>query len=48
MKIYFATWLLEVSQGRSLTKKRAKTRLISYYHTKEKEIEFPKYIKTGR
>ncbi len=48
MKIYLATWLLEKSQGRTLTKKKANTRLISYFHTREKEAEFPKYIKTGR
>ena len=49
MKIYLATWMLEISQGRSLTKKRAVNRLLSYFHTKEKtDDEFQTYIKTGR
>ena len=49
MKIYLATWMLELSQGRSLTKKKATTRLLSYFHTKEKSNdEFKLYIKTGR
>ncbi len=48
MKIYLATWLLEKSQGISLTKVGAFTRLISYYHTKEKEKELHQYIKTGK
>jgi len=49
MKIYLATWLLEKSQGESLTKVNALIRLISYFHTKEKtneEVHF--YIKTGK
>jgi len=49
MKIYLATWLLEKSQGESLTKKGSKNRLMSYFHTKDKPItEFVTYIKTGR
>lgn len=49
MKIYLATWLLEKSQGVSLTRKRARTRLMSYFHTKEKSSEeVVKYIKTGK
>lgn len=48
MKIYLATWLLEVAQGVALTKCFAKNRLISYWHTKEKQKELPRYIKTGR
>ena len=49
MKVYLATWLLEKSQGDSLTKKKNKNRLLSYFHTKEKtNKEFRNYIKTGR
>ena len=49
MKIYLATWMLEISQGRSLTKKKSINRLLSYFHTKEKtDDEFQKYIRTGR
>ncbi len=48
MKIYLATWLFEPSQGYALTKTKNKERLISYYHSKEKEGEVKKYIKTGR
>jgi len=33
MKIYFATWLVEKSQGESLNKSKGKFRLLSYYHT---------------
>lgn len=48
MKVYLATWLLEPAQGRSLTKIKAVRRLVSYFHTKEKIDEFPKYVRTGR
>ena len=49
MKIYLATWLLEVSQGNTLTNKKANTRLISYYHTKEKPTtEIKEYVKSGK
>ena len=49
MKIYLATWLLEDSQGESLSKVPAFSRLISYYHTKDKpKEEVLKYIKTGK
>ncbi len=48
MKIYLATWLLEKSQGDTLTKIKKNERLLSYYHTKEKESEFADYCKTGR
>jgi len=48
MKIYLATWLLEKSQGDSLTKAKSKNRLLSYFHTKEKEDQFQNYIKTGQ
>lgn len=48
MKIYLATWLLENSQGVTLTKCAQRNRLVSYYHTKDipsKEIR--KYVKKG-
>ena len=48
MRIYLATWLLEISQGESLTRVGANSRLLSYFHTKDKESEFPEYCKTGR
>ena len=47
MKVYLATWLFEISQGESLTATKAKRRLLSYFHTKEKQKEFPHYVKTG-
>ena len=48
MKIYLATWLLEVSQGKSLTKVGCKKRLMSYFHTKDKEKLFIPYIEKGK
>lgn len=48
MKIYLATWLFEPKQGEALTTSGAKNRLLSYYHTTEKENEFRGYVKTGR
>jgi len=48
MKIYLATWLFEISQGESLTNREYKSRLLSYYHTKEKEEEFKQYCETGK
>jgi len=47
MKIYLATWLLEKAQGTVLTKKDKKSRLLSYFHTKEKEKEVKRYVLTG-
>jgi len=37
MRIYLATWLLEPSQGDALTNSNAFSRLLSYYHTRERE-----------
>jgi len=48
MRIYLATWLLEESQGVSLTRKRYKQRLLSFFHTREKKDKFKPYIKTGQ
>lgn len=47
MKIYLATWLLEESQGQTLTKLSQKRRLLSYFHTMKKIKKFIQYIKTG-
>lgn len=40
MKIYTATWLLETSQGDSLTKKKKFERLLSYFHILPKKESF--------
>ena len=49
MKIYLATWMLEISQGETLIKKNYFQRLLSYFHTKDKtNSEVKTYIKTGR
>ena len=48
MKIFLATWLLEKSQGQSLTACKSRRRLISFFHTKEKKEQLPAYIKTGK
>lgn len=48
MKVYLATWLLEQSQGDTLTKMKKKTRLLSFYHTRQKLESFINYVKTGR
>lgn len=50
MKIYLSTWLVR-DQGSSLTKKRAKHRLLSYHFLVEQEISnslLEKYYETGR
>jgi len=47
MKIYLATWLLEPAQGEALTKKKARERLISYFHTVAKADQFKKYVIKG-
>jgi len=47
MKIYLATWLLEPSQGLSLTNVNARNRLISYFHTQQKEKFLKNYVITG-
>jgi len=48
MKIYLVTWLFEPHQGEVLTKLKKRERLLNYYHTKEKEKRFEKYISSGR
>lgn len=51
MKIFLSTWLTDVSLGNSLTKKKARHRLISYYFLIEQKITtelLRKYILSGR
>lgn len=48
MKIYLATWLLEPAQANHLTNANNHTRLLSYYHTKEKANQLKAYVTTGR
>lgn len=55
MKIYLATWLQEPNQGVSLTKKKAKKRLVSYhlYNELKKQKSFFKklfymYVYSGK
>ncbi len=47
MKIYLATWLFEPEQGNALTASKAEHRLLSYYHTKDREDELVGYVKEG-
>lgn len=51
MKIFYATWLFDVSLGRSLTKKKANSRLISYHFVKIAKTtneQLADYCKLGR
>jgi hypothetical protein len=51
MKIYFAAWLTDRSLGDSLTKKGAKTRLLSFYFLREQNITdemIAEYSQTGK
>lgn len=51
MKLYFATWLTDRSLGKSLTKKKAKSRLLSYHFLREQGISselLRKYCQFGR
>jgi len=51
MTIYFVTWLTDITLGKSLTKKKACTRLVSYHFLKEKKItsnQLAKYSQNGR
>lgn len=55
MKVYLATWLRDYTNGKSLTRKKAKNRLLSY-HLYQEEAEkakypdttIPEYITTGK
>jgi hypothetical protein len=46
MKIFFATWT-EINQGESLTKKKAFTRLLSYFFLKDEKYCLNHYAETG-
>lgn len=48
MKIYLATWLLEPTQGKALTKVNAWKKLLSFFHTEGKKKELKRYSLTGR
>lgn len=51
MQIFLSTWLTDRSLGISLTKKRAKYRLLSYHFLKEQKITSTllfQYCQTGR
>lgn len=49
MKIYFATWILEKSQGETLSKKKAFSRLMSFFHISQKPVsDFVSYIEEGK
>ena len=51
MRIYLSTWLTDRSLGESLTKKRARNRLISYYFLLEQKISnalLKEYVESGR
>ena len=50
MKIILATWLADRSLGRSLTKKGARKRLLSYHFLQEQRVtseQLEQYVKTG-
>lgn len=50
MRIYFATWLAEKSQGEALTKVNAPRRLLSYFFIREQKVSqtgMKKYSRTG-
>lgn len=48
MKIYLATWLYEPAQGRALTIAKKKSRLLSYFHTRDCVKQLRRYVETGR
>ena len=48
MKIYLATWLLEESQGLSLSAVKNKRRLLSFFHLLQKIEVFKNYVMTGK
>jgi hypothetical protein len=51
MRIYLATWLFDKTLGRSLTKKKASNRLLSYHFLTQQEItneQLSKYCTSGR
>lgn len=51
MKIYLSAWIVDRSQGGSLTKKHARNRLLSFYFLIEQKISsdlLKEYIMSGR
>lgn len=48
MKIFLASWLFEPEQGNALTKQGYFRRLLSFFHTREKEEQLVDYVRTGR
>lgn len=51
MKIYLSTWLTDRSLGDSLTKKRTRNRLLSFYFLLEQKISsslLVEYVQRGR
>ena len=50
MIVYLATWLVEISQGQSLTRKKKRERLVSYYHViqNKNEEELDQYVQQGK
>jgi hypothetical protein len=48
MRIFLATWLFEPEQGKALTRVHGLRRLLSFYHTREKQEQFAVYSQTGR
>ena len=47
MKVYLATWLYEPAQGAALTICGNKNRLVSYFHTQDREEQLNQYVRTG-
>ena len=50
MIVYLAIWLVEISQGQSLTRKKKRERLVSYYHViqNKNEEELDQYVQQGK
>ena len=51
MHIFLSTWLTDISLGNSLTKKRAKNRLVSFYFLQDQNItseQLREYYQRGR
>lgn len=45
MKIYMATWIMEVAQKEALDKKEKPERLMSYYFIKTSDMPLKDYMK---
>jgi hypothetical protein len=51
MRVYFASWLYDITLGRSLTLKGGTNRLLSFYFLNEMGVtkeQLEKYCRTGR